>query len=511
MPPQSVSRWTALAAVAIVLIGATLRLWGITSGAPYRMAADEWVILSTSVGMVRAGDFNPHFFDYGGLIFYLHMGVAVVRFLTGANTGAWQTLEGMWDGEVLVYSRVLTAVLGALTVAVVFRCGLRWGTGTALVAALAMAVLPQHVRESHFVLTDVPLTFFIAVALLLSIRAAEGQRAMRYFWAGAAVGAAAAVKYNGALSIVIPLVAALATDVSGLRVRAATAVLAGAAASFFVAAPYSLLDLPAFLNGFASLMQHYNGPRPVAEALVVYLKYMRNWFAWPGVLSLELGWPALVVACLGLVVLLRDARFGARRAVALAAAVFPLVHLWFVTNQGSLQYGRYLLPLSPGLCLMLGAGTVLVWHWIRGFRRLARFAPMVGLLLVPPFAASVSWAHTQTRVSTADLAAEWITRHLPPDEPLVVEAEAFHLPPPRRVENVLKLVDQDLEHYREMGVVYLVASSLEEDRYVRDPVRHAPDLAAYRAMRGGTEIVQIFASSKEHPGSTLTILRIPRH
>jgi hypothetical protein len=112
-------------------------------------------------------------------------------------------------------------------------------------------------------------------------------------------------------------------------------------------------------------------------------------------------------------------------------------------------------------------------------------------------------------VSTADLAAQWIARHLPPDQPLVVEAEAFHLPPPRRVENVPKLVDQDLSSYRANGVVYLVASSLEEDRYLRDPDRHASDLAAYRALRRGTEIVQIFSSSKEHPGSTLTILRIP--
>jgi hypothetical protein len=158
---------------------------------------------------------------------------------------------------------------------------------------------------------------------------------------------------------------------------------------------------------------------------------------------------------------------------------------------------------------MLGIGTLLVWNWIRGSSRFARLAPAVGLVLVPPLATSVSWTHALTRVSTADLAARWITSHLPPDQPVVVEAEAFHLPPPRKVENVPRLVDQDLESYRANGVVYLVASSLEEDRYLRNPERHASDLAAYRALRHGTEIVQIFSSSKEHPGSTLTILRIP--
>ena len=34
-------------------------------------------------------------------------------------------------------------------------------------------MLPLHVRESHYVLTDVPLTFFVTLTLLLSLRAHE--------------------------------------------------------------------------------------------------------------------------------------------------------------------------------------------------------------------------------------------------------------------------------------------------------------------------------------------------
>ena len=33
--------------------------------------------------------------------------------------------------------------------------------------------MPLHVRESHYVLTDVPVTFFVTLTLLLSLRAHE--------------------------------------------------------------------------------------------------------------------------------------------------------------------------------------------------------------------------------------------------------------------------------------------------------------------------------------------------
>ena len=75
-----------------------------------------------------------------------------------------------------------------------------------------MAVMPAHVRESHYVLADVPTAFFTTLTFLLSLRAAERPTTGAFAWAGAAVGLAASCKYNGSVAIVMPL---LAVAVSG--------------------------------------------------------------------------------------------------------------------------------------------------------------------------------------------------------------------------------------------------------------------------------------------------------
>ena len=60
------SRASAVFLTAIVGLGAVLRFWSIGAGAPWRMGVDEPFILSHAIQILKSGDFNPHFFDYGG-------------------------------------------------------------------------------------------------------------------------------------------------------------------------------------------------------------------------------------------------------------------------------------------------------------------------------------------------------------------------------------------------------------------------------------------------------------
>ena len=89
-----------------------------------------------------------------------------------------------WTGEFYHWARIVTALIGTLTVYIVFRTASTVGRDVGLIAAAAMAVQPQHVRESHFALTDMPLTFFVALTALLSLRAAEGGTLRWFFVAG---------------------------------------------------------------------------------------------------------------------------------------------------------------------------------------------------------------------------------------------------------------------------------------------------------------------------------------
>ncbi len=497
-----------LALVVIVAAGASLRAWGAGAGAPYRMGVDEPVIVSNALRMIRTGDFNPHFFDYGGLTLYLHAAVAALAFMFGAMDGRWSHLDAIWEGDLLVAGRLATALLSTLTIVVVFRAGLRWGTGVALIAAAVMAMLPAHVREAHFILTDTPLTFFIAVALLLSIRASEDRRLSSLALAAVAVGLATAIKYNGVVSLLMPALVAAGRP-RGQRLAGLAVVAAVSAATFLAAAPYTVLALPAFLNGMAFLMQSYNRHRPLPEAMSNYVAYLRNWFTWPGVLPAAVGYGSLLVIALGFVRMVVQPPAHARRSAALLVIGFAVIYFWFVSAQ-ALQYGRYLMPIGPMLALGLAVGvTTLGSLVVREPARTITTALVALVLLAPPAASAISWNRAHSLTTTADQAAAWLTTHGQPRDRVVVEAVLFHLPPHLHATRVPDLTARTLAQYQQDGVQYLVASSLVSDRYHRDPAAHADAMSAYRTLLALTVPVATFVPDARHPGSTLTILRVP--
>ena len=148
----------------------------------------------------------------------------------------------------------MTASFGTATVFLVYQIGMRWGTRHALLAAALLALMPNHVRESHYVLTDVPMTFFVTLAFLQALQAHERGQVSRFFAAGLAAGLAAATKYNGAVALLLPLMAAYMTrSLDRPRMRSALIAVGGFLLAFLVAAPYTVLDLPHFLDGYGKL------------------------------------------------------------------------------------------------------------------------------------------------------------------------------------------------------------------------------------------------------------------
>jgi dolichyl-phosphate-mannose--protein O-mannosyl transferase len=152
------------------------------------------------VRMMKTGDFNPHFFDWPSLTFYLNLVVSCLVFMGGAMRGLWGHLDQVSANDLYLGGRIFTALVGTATVALTIAAARRWSTTAALVAGALMAVVPGHVRESHYVLTDVPTAFF--TSLFLHCRrtrwgACCGRRPR---------GLAASCKYNGAIALIMPLI-----------------------------------------------------------------------------------------------------------------------------------------------------------------------------------------------------------------------------------------------------------------------------------------------------------------
>jgi 4-amino-4-deoxy-L-arabinose transferase-like glycosyltransferase len=496
-------RQSTLTLVAILAVAAMLRFWGLGAGLPHAPGVDEPEIMNRAVGMMKSGDFNPHFFDYPTLYIYVQLVAATIQFLLGATAGEWRSLGDVDAVHFYFWGRAITAALGTLTVLLVYLAGMRWGTRHALFAATLMAVVPLHVRESHFVLTDVPLTFFVALAFLLTLRAGEQPQARAFAWAGVAAGLAAGTKYTGALVVVLPLLAAWMTPgAKPSRLAAALAAVGGFFAAFFLVAPYTILDLPAFLNGYAKLAGSYNGP-PQGMGGDIAFKHLR----------LSLQWPAMIAILAGIVFAAVRAVRGPGRLRWTVAVVFPVFYFWFVSRQ-SLIFGRYLLPLLPFVCVLAGAAIVSGVSLLRRYEipRWARTGLITALTLVtllPPAWISVAWNRTHARTSTADLAFHWIMEHVPAGRKIVMECRHFDLPRTRYDYTVVRqLRERDYAHYVTQEVDYLVASSQCYGPYFDSPELHPQPYAEYMRIFGQAREVARFTPSRQHPGAELRIFQV---
>jgi 4-amino-4-deoxy-L-arabinose transferase-like glycosyltransferase len=490
----------------VLAAAAALRFWSLGHGIPHALSVDEPEIVERALRMMKAGTLNPHFFDYGSLHIYIQFLVSVVRFIAGSVTGAWSSLASAPSDSFYLWGRAVTAAFGVATVFVVFRIGLRWGSRHALLAAALLAVMPLHVRYSHYVLIDVPLTFFVALTMLLSLAAHERPALRAFVWAGAVAGLAAAVKYNGGLALVMPLVACFLTPAARpSRAVCAMAAIAASAAAFFLAAPFTILDLPGFLDRFAGLTAEYRNAAPPAEpGIILYLQHLR----------LQFGTPGMIMIASGVIMGLIRAVRGPGQVSWALALVFAVPYFFMVAGQ-RIIHARYMLPLVPMLCVLAAAVVISGVSLLRRYQfpRGVRTALIAGLtlaLLGPPAVSAVGFNRVIARTSTTDLAYRWIIANVPEGSLIVHEGNHLTFPARYRSERILQLRQRTCEDYAERGADYLIASSQSYGPYLESPQVAGDQYREYMTLFARTRELARFTADEDHPGPELRILKVPR-
>jgi 4-amino-4-deoxy-L-arabinose transferase-like glycosyltransferase len=502
------SRRELVGLVAVVAAGAALRVIGLGQGIPYSIGWDEPQIVDRAVHIIQTGDFNPHFFDYPAFYIYVQACVAAVRFLVGAARGLWSDLGSVQASDFYLWARIVAATLGTATIVLTWAVARRLGRFAGFTAALLLATQSLHVRESHYALTDVPMTFLVALTILLTVRASERPAAGTLFWAGVTAGLAAATKYNGGIVLILPVIAVVLTG-CGRRSRMAGAglVAGGAAVAFLLTAPYTVLDLPDFLNAFAKLVYMYSAGAPPAEPpWLTYVKHLR----------LSLGWSGLVVVAAALVVAVARAvrTRGGERMAWIAAVLFPVV--WFVViARQQIVWGRYLLPLLPSLAIATGGALGWLATALRRVdaSRLRRSAVLVVLLALaagPQTVTAVEFDRLLSRVSTNAQAYAWILAHIPAGSKIAIETRFLLLPAAYPSEIETQLVAHDYDYYATHGFDVVIAVSAAFGNAVYGHGGPAGERTAYENLFRRLAPVQTFVPTSTHPGPEIRIYRVVR-
>ncbi|MBT5056049.1 MAG: phospholipid carrier-dependent glycosyltransferase [Gemmatimonadetes bacterium] len=412
------SRWFIAGAVCI---GAALRVYGLDFGLPHpQVRPDEGVLLHRALS-VASGDLNPHFFNYPTLHIYLNALACGLYFLfllaVGWVDGSSQFVARfIYDpSELYLVGRSLSALFGTATIPACALLAYRLaGHRAAVIAAWLLAVAFLHVRDSHFLTVDIPATFWGCLAMALLIRSAHtaGTRPRPAWSEAAALGLAMASKYNLALFLPALVYAGFSRHPDSARAgsREVAVLLVVAAATFFMASPYVLLDAATFAQHLAFEARHFG--RGHGEVLG------NGWWYHLSVsLRYGLGLPLLLASLGGL------AWIAGQRDRRMTPLLLAVVTYFIVSGAGNTLFVRYALPLIPLLC---AAAAV----WLAHVTRETQATGIVLALLLGsiPLSRSVQHVSLLSTVDSRVLAGQWIESHVPEGETIAMAGTDYVRP-----------------------------------------------------------------------------------
>ncbi len=506
--------------VLILAAGAYFRLhdldWGLPEvfeeATPWRQAWEMW---SFETGRL---DFNPHFFHYPALSFYIQwLGQAII-YLAGRISGEFASPHHMQAAleasphRFIVVGRLITSLFGIASIYLVYRLGKALHSEMAgILAALFLAFNFSHISRGQLITTDIPLVFFVLLAFIPIIRIASKGRARDYIWAGVCVGLAAGVKYPGVFTgagILAGHVHFHAARRTGWkRVVLSPALWAGAGVVllvFFAVSPYCLIDYSGFYRDFRFEQTHMAvGHFGAPERLVSYGEYLLSII--PRVLTL----PVLGLTLAGIAYgLIRDSRSS------LMLLSFPVFYL-IVVGSWKTSADHYVLPAVPFFLLFAALVLWKAYGWIEG-RRKGLILGLAVCLAVLPSAFQIHDYHTgSAREDNRILAGTWIeeniengaaiakeriTPRLDGDDYLVFELPLSTIYP-RETEPFY-----DLRLYRDFD--YMITSSGVYERYLRKPDEFPVHAGFYDRLDGSADLLMQFdETSGSGPG--INIYRLP--
>lgn len=413
-----------------------LRVWGLDFGLPYEFHPDEHFyvdpVLAWHVeGEVDSG-LDPSLFSR-----------LPFKYVLLAGYGLWLVVSPyepseQWLTTAWFFARFWSVIFGVLTVALAYPVGKRlYGVRGGILAMVIMSGLFLPVRESHFVVPDAAVTFFMLLAIYLSVLLFWRRRWGDFLVAGIVVGIAATTKLVGWFTVVAVFTAYVLTfgswgkEVITQETKEADRIkelkylglsfLTGVSILLFISVR-SLKDLPDFVTGLINLL------RVVPNFYTSSFKGMQmapvtGWQFYINVLGWGVGW--LLV---GVIIWAIGSVCWRRYRPGIVLVIFSLVFFWYIGSRTFL-FARFLLPIVPPLIIVVaGELNHLKVDRLMGQRyQMVFWGVLIGVLLAQPLSTSIWFDYLLTLPDTREKATEWVIKEFPPDT--VITKERYSMLP----------------------------------------------------------------------------------
>lgn len=349
--PASLERWLDRARphwplLPGLLVGATLRLWGLL---PAFLYGDEAEYAEVARGLAS----DPRALAYPPL-----EGFAPTPFVSQppALLYAFAAMVRV-TGSAVAGPLVVSVLFGIATLVAVYAIGVllrdRWLGG---LAAGFLAVLPFHVAVSRSGQLDSGFTFLFTLSILLFLLWLRRPTLGRSLGVGGAVALTAMAKLPGIL-VLVPLLAVLAARAASdlrlgkdqFRTTGLHLLVAGLPLAVLTLLYVGQLWL---LHATADWMQKLGWQAGRVQGSAGTVERGWEWYFTSNVgLAVQWGWVLMALALVGLAVAVAGMRDPSRRWALLALVVWPLTVLGFLLASERKEW-FYALPLSPPAVLL---------------------------------------------------------------------------------------------------------------------------------------------------------------
>ncbi|HPQ38863.1 MAG TPA: glycosyltransferase family 39 protein, partial [bacterium] len=430
---ESTDRWAETTAkkhrnwllICLFLIGLGLRLHGYDWGFPHHFHPDERQIVDFQTTQVRLDVLNPavsipllvrgewsefrkkldllntKFFAYGPLPMYT-LAITVQSQDTfnkwvreyvskgdfSKRTKHWvnTTFTRVDTGKGrIVTGRILSALLSALTILVVFRLAkFLYNIKVASLAATLLSFTVLSIQQAHFMVVDGPQTFLVALAMYYLVRVAMGDRRRDYYYAAVFIGLAMATKFSTAPIALAYILAHFLSTSRGRRTGSRDWMhwIAGglvAVAVMTIVMPFWIIDSREFFHDIEEQRNMVMGVADLPytiqfEGTTPFFYMIKNMFFW------SLGFPLGIAAFVGLGAAIRriwknPADLGN---IVILSFVLPLLYF---NGTFFAKFLRYTLVIIPFMVIFAARWLYGMKTWAgRGWSRAATAFVLVGTI-----------------------------------------------------------------------------------------------------------------------------------
>jgi hypothetical protein len=395
----------------VAVLALTLRYWHTKIGLPYLYYWDEPQTASTALKIMKSGDFNPQFFNYGSMMIYSNLLVDILHYLSlmghaatedsyltninqikiNADTGWHWTIS---HPSFYHWNRVLTTLLGTATVLVAYMIGKQvFNKWIGVIAAVFLAVLPYHISQSALITPDAPAAFFVLTVTLFSVLFINHKKLSYFILSLVFVGVAIATKYNSAITMILPLIALIIVyfrSRQSVKTYMWFLIPLLPVLIFLMIMPYAIIDMTSFLRDVGFEVRHYkvkgHGSKTSLPGWDFFSFQMRQFYA-------HLGLANILVMGLGLLGIFL-------RPMLIFVLIIPVIYVVYMSGM-TVNFHRNFVQVYPFLALLFAAGFYVLYEVLLFLQR--RFLPFKKRLPVATVVAVIlSYLVPQSYTSIVD-------------------------------------------------------------------------------------------------------------